>query len=109
MATTGTSDLFWDFAHFVPAEQLGTHGALEGSGVSSWSLLETDPTIPRVAPVSAGFTLNGMAASQGPVPFVAKPGVNAVYVVRGENSGLTNNALQAFPVSFYYSPRYHQP
>ena len=115
MRTTGSGTLSWDFAHLVPAEQSGAYGALllgnSTSPVLPWTLLETDPTIPRVAAVDAAHRLSGVAAAQGPVPFVARPGANAVYVLRATDSdeNFPNHTLQAFDVSFYYSPRFHQP
>jgi hypothetical protein len=112
----GSANWDWDFVHLVPAEQSGVYGGVSFGGgnseVSSWSLLETDPEIPRVAVVDAAHSLSGVASAKGPVPFIAQPGANAVYVLRatGSTYDLYLNAnLAAYDVSFYYAPRYHQP
>ena len=103
-----------DFVHLVPAEYLGYHQTTgEGTG-SVWALYETDPEIPRVGEVDSAHNLVEIAETHGAVPFVAQPGANVVYVARTGTStfGVPYTYSETFTnreVSFYYSPRYHQP
>jgi hypothetical protein len=113
---TGTADLYWDAFFFVPVDYscslAGESDATPFSSASSFALL-TDPARPSVYRTDGlgGGALESLTV-RGPVPFVAEPGLTAVYIVQQTDTGdaddthdLADSGSQT--IGFEFSPRFH--
>jgi hypothetical protein len=113
---TGTADLYWDAFFFVPVDYscalAGESDATPFSSASSYALL-TDPARPSLYRTDGlgGGALESLTV-RGPVPFVAEPGLTAVYIAQQTDTGdaddthdLADSGSQT--VGFEFSPRFH--
>jgi hypothetical protein len=105
--TSGSNNLHWDFASWVPTDEAGYYGHDD----LGYTNIETDPERQRVVRVNASGDVEAYLDAHGPVPFVMPPGLSAVTLL----SGLTDLAGVRFKntnfltdlVQFTYSPRYY--
>lgn len=104
---SGTANLAWDAFFFVPTEQVGA----VYSTVTTTANVQTAPSVPAAYRVdAAGDVIDHMSVA-GHVPFVAEPGLNAVYVNYLDDTAATGMTAFDFfasdTLSFSFAPRYH--
>lgn len=103
----GTGVFNWDVCVLSPLTSICMATPSRDTG---WSLLETDPEIPRVGGVDTNHLLGSMGASDGPVPFIAEPGPSIIYATETtfDSAGLyPQNTFVTRTRQFHYAPRYY--
>lgn len=103
----GTGIFNWDVCMLTPLTSILAATPTRDTG---WTLLETDPEIPRVGGVDSNHLLGSLGISSGPVPFIAEPGPNTVYATEAtaDSAGLyPSNTFVTRTRQFHYAPRYY--